>query len=215
MGCSMCAMRCEARRKHAVCRNCRCRFFFQRRWQSRYEARQDGCINVERLRAVFVLALMESKLADAPIWIGLVSRSMERLEAESSRDRGRIYVPNLPHVTTPVSVGWQFSTLMLEPSQPSSWVGILDQRRSGTEQSAIGVGIEQLRAVLPLIKGEGIKREVIVLADRWYAVARFVLACRQLGGQGPHPAQTQPHIVSPRSPAPRQARGVLQPRCAL
>jgi hypothetical protein len=38
------------------------------------------------------------------------------------------------------------------------------------------VGIEQLRAVLPLIK-----REVIVLADRWYAVACFVQACRELG----------------------------------
>ena len=76
----------------------------------------------------------------------------------------------------PVSVGWQFSTLMLLPDDPSSWVGILDQQRIGTEQTAIDVGIAQLRAVLPLIT-----RRIIVLADRWYAVARFLCACRDLG----------------------------------
>ena len=39
---------------------------------------------------------------------------------------------------------------MLLPEQPSSWVGILEQRRIGTDQTAIEVGIEQLRALLPL-----------------------------------------------------------------
>jgi hypothetical protein len=74
-------------------------------------------------------------------------------------------------------VGWQFSTLMLLPEQPSSWVGILEQRRIGTAQTAIEVGIEQLRAVLPHLRG----RRVILLADRWYATARFVQACHDLG----------------------------------
>lgn len=150
--------------------------FFERRWPSVYEALQDGRINVERLRTVFVQALIESQPADEPIWVGIDSSGMERLEAESSRDRGMIYVPNMPHATKPVSVGWQFSTVMLLPEQPSSWVGVLDQQRIGTEQSAIEVGIAQLRALLPQIT-----RPVIVLADRWYAVARFVCACGELG----------------------------------
>ena len=152
--------------------------FFERRWPSVYEALQDGRINVERLRTVFVQALIESEPADEPIWLGLDSSSMQRLEAASSRDRGMIYVPNMPHATKPVSVGWQFSTVMLEPSQPSSWVGVLEQRRIGTQQTAIEVGIDQLRALLPLIS-----RPVIVLADRWYAVGRFVGACRELNCQ--------------------------------
>ncbi len=152
--------------------------FFERRWPSVYEALQDGRINVERLREVFVQALIESTPADEPIWLGIDSSSMERLEAVSSRDRGMIYMPNMPHATNPVSVGWQFSTVMLLPEQPRSWVGILEQRRIGTEQTAIEVGIEQLRALLPLIE-----RPVILLADRWYAVARFVRACRELGCQ--------------------------------
>jgi hypothetical protein len=93
--------------------------FFERRWPSVYEALQDGRINVERLRTVFVQALIESQPADEPIWVGIDSSSMERLEAESSRDRGMIYVPTMPHATKPVSVGWQFSTVMLLPEQRS------------------------------------------------------------------------------------------------
>jgi DDE superfamily endonuclease len=150
--------------------------FFERRWPSVYEALQDGRINVERLREVFVQALLENKPTDEPIWLGLDSSSMQRLEAGSSRDRGMIYVPNMPHATKPVSVGYQFSTLMLLPEQPSSWVGILEQRRIGSDQTAIEVGIEQLRALLPLIR-----RRVILLADRWYATMSFVRACHELG----------------------------------
>ncbi len=150
--------------------------FFERRWPSVYEALQDGRINVERLREVFVQALIESKPIDEPIWLGIDSSSMQRLEAASLRDRGMIYVPNMPHATKPVSVGYQFSTVMLLPEQASSWVGILEQRRIGTEQTAIQVGIEQLRALLPQMAG----RRVILLADRWYATAAFVRACREL-----------------------------------
>ncbi len=153
--------------------------FFERQWSSVYEALQDGRINVERLRKVFVEALIESKPTDEPIWLGIDSSGMQRLEADSSRDRGMIYVPNMPHATKPVSVGYQFSTLMLLPEQPSSWVGILDQRRIGSDQTAIAVGIEQLRAVLPQVRG----RSVILLADRWYATASFVCACHELGCQ--------------------------------
>jgi hypothetical protein len=150
--------------------------FFERRWPSVYEALQDGRINVERLRQVFVQAVLEIQPTDEPIWLGIDSSSMQRLEADNSRDRGMIYVPNMPHATKPVSVGYQFSTLMLLPEQPSSWVGILEQRRISTEQTAIAVGIEQLRAVLPHMTGH----RVILLADRWYATASFVQACHHL-----------------------------------
>ena len=153
--------------------------FFQRRWPSVYEALQDGRINVERLRELFVQALLENRPTDELIWLGLDRSSMQRLEAASSRDRGMISLPNMPHATKPVSVGWQFSTLMLLPEQPSSWVGILEQRRIGSEHTAIEVGIEQLRAVLPQVQ----RRPVILLADRWYATASFVRACHELGCQ--------------------------------
>src|SRR6266704_7072559 len=50
--------------------------FFERRWPSVYEALQDGRINTERLREVFVQALLENKSADEPIWVGIDSSSM-------------------------------------------------------------------------------------------------------------------------------------------
>jgi hypothetical protein len=151
--------------------------FFERRWPSVYEALQDGRINTERLREAFVQALLESIPASEPIWLGIDCSNMQRLEADSSADRGMIYVPNMPHATKPVSVGYQFSTVMLLPAQPSSWVGVLEQRRISTEQTAFEVGIEQLRALLPLLPG----RRVILLADRWYATAAaFVRVCREL-----------------------------------
>jgi DDE superfamily endonuclease len=73
--------------------------FFERRWPSVYEALQDGRIDTKRLREVFVQALLESIQADEPIWVGIDSSSMQRLEADSLRDRGMIYVPNMPHAT--------------------------------------------------------------------------------------------------------------------
>jgi hypothetical protein len=176
--------------------------FFQRRWPSVYEALQDGRINVERLREVFVQALLESKPADEPIWLGLDSSSMQRLEAKGSRDRAMIYVPNMPHATKPVSVGWQFSTLMLLPEQPSSWVGILEQRRIASSRTAIEVGIEQLRGVLALTK-----RRVIVLADRWYAVARFVQACQDLGASALVRLKRNRKLYRPAPPRRPKQRG--------
>jgi hypothetical protein len=184
--------------------------FFQRRWPSVYEALQDGRINVERLRQVFVQALLESKPEDEPIWLGLDSSGMQRLEAEHSRDRGMIYVPNMPHATKPVSVGWQFSTLMLLPEQPSSWVGILEQRRIASSQTAIEVGIEQLRAVLGLTK-----RRVIVLADRWYAVASFVQACQDLGAQALIRLKRNRKLYRPAPPRQPKQRGPSRKHGAL
>ena len=95
--------------------------FFERRWQSRYEALQDGRINGERLRAVFVQALLADKPTDEPIWLGLDSSGMQCLEAESSRDRGMIYVPNMPHATKPVSVGLPMPSGKGSMSTASGW----------------------------------------------------------------------------------------------
>ncbi|HET8912897.1 MAG TPA: NF041680 family putative transposase [Ktedonobacteraceae bacterium] len=152
--------------------------FFTRKWSSVYEALQDGRIDVDRLRAVFVETLTSQTFTSDPICLGLDSSSLQRLEADTSPDRGMIYVPNMPHASKPVSAGWQFSTVMLLPEQPSSWVGILDQSRIRSEQTAIEVGLTQLRQVMSVLT-----RPAMVLADRWYAGARFAQVCEELGCQ--------------------------------
>lgn len=151
--------------------------YFARKWPSVYEALQDGRINEEGLRSVWASALLEP--GAGVIWLGLDSSSIGRPEAECSADRGMIYVPNLPHATKPVSVGWSYSTLMLLPEQPGNGVGILDQRRIPTASTAIAVGIAQVQALAPRLP-----RRAILLADRWYAIAVFARACREAGVSG-------------------------------
>ena len=86
-----------------------------------------------------------------------------------------IYVPNMPHATKPVSVGWQFSTVMVLPSTPSSWGGVLSQCRITTDHTAISVAIEQLERLRPLLP-----TSARLLADRWYVTGPFVRSCQQM-----------------------------------
>lgn len=151
---------------------------FERRWSSLYQGVANGKINEEALPDTWVKALLQHRVAHEPICISVDSSSVPRPEAETSQDRGIIYAPNLPRATKPVSAGWQFSTVMLLPSEPGSWVGILDQRRIRTDQSATQVAIAQLRELVPLLQ-----RPVVILADRCYATADFLRACKQLGCQ--------------------------------
>lgn len=151
---------------------------FERTWSSLYQALSNGLINVVALREAWAKALLSEVPDGVPIWISVDASSIPRPEAEKSRDRGIIHVSNLPRAVKPISVGWQFSTIMLLPEEPSSWVGVLDQQRIATEQTAIEVAIAQLRAVVPLLQ-----HPIIIVADRWYATADFLRACHQLGCQ--------------------------------
>lgn len=146
---------------------------FRRTWASVYEALEDGQIDEQRWMSVWTMALLAEH--DGPVWVSIDSTAIARPEAETSPDRGMIYVPNLPHATKPVSVGWQFSTVMLLPNTPSSWGAILSQRRIASAETAVSVGIEQLEALRSLLPASA-----RLLADRWYMTGPFVRACQRL-----------------------------------
>jgi hypothetical protein len=151
---------------------------FERAWPSLYQALSDGKMNEDALRQAWVKALLSEVPVGETIWISVDASSIPRPEAQTSKDRGIIHVSNLPRATKPISVGWQFSTVMLLPWEPSSWVGILDQQRISTDQTAIGVAIKQLRALVPLLQ-----QPIVIVADRWYATADFLRVCQELGCQ--------------------------------
>jgi hypothetical protein len=148
--------------------------FFEREWPSLYQALSKGKIHEERVRQIWVKALLSTIPVSQTICISVDASSIPRPEAETSEDRGIIHISNLPRAAKPISVGWQCSTVMLLPEVASSWVGILDQRRIATAQTAIA----QLQALVPLIK-----HPIIILADRWYSTADFLQACKDLGCQ--------------------------------
>lgn len=114
---------------------------------------------------------------EAPVWIAVDGTEVQRLEAQTSEDRGVIHVSNLPLVDKPISIGWSFSVVGLLPEKPSSWTPPLDIQRISSTQTAIGVAIEPLRQLKPLLGS----RRVIVLADRWYGTPEMLRACRELG----------------------------------
>lgn len=146
---------------------------FRRKWPSVYEALEDGCIDQARWSQVWTKALLAEH--QGSVWVSIDSTSIARPEAETSPDRGIIYVPNLPHAKRPVSVGWQFSTVMLLPPDRSSWGAILSQRRIATSETAIEVAIEQVECLLPQL-GPSAR----LLADRWYVSGPFIQACQRL-----------------------------------
>jgi hypothetical protein len=151
--------------------------FFERQWPSVYEALEDGRINVEQVRALWVSVLLAEHAENELIWIAVDGSNLARPDAPTSADRTIIHLPNLPLVDKPISIGWTFSTVVLVPEQASSWTPILDQQRISSEQTAIEVAIAQLQALKPLLG----KRRVIILADRWYGTPEFLRACHELG----------------------------------
>jgi DDE superfamily endonuclease len=143
--------------------------WFERRWGSLYEAFEDGRIDQERLRQVFARYLLQPADGER-VWLGIDATSIQRPESKTSPDRTVVYVPNLPESSKPISYGWQFSTVVVLPKQPSSWMAVLDQQRIRSDQTSVEVAAAQLRQLAPLL---GCRP--IVATDRWYGCAPFSL----------------------------------------
>src|SRR5689334_7241258 len=109
--------------------------FFERKWSSVYEALEDGKIDVKRLRQAGVRALLADKGEQQAICIAVDTSGVERKDAETSDDRGIIYVSNLPQADKPITAGWTVSSVVLLPDSPSSWAPILDQARVSTSRT--------------------------------------------------------------------------------
>lgn len=153
--------------------------FFERKWPSVYAALADGTIDLDRLQALCIHSALAELAAEEIIWLAVDATPAERPEAHTSQDRGSIHVSNLPLADKPISIGWMFSMVGLLPEQASSWTPLLSVQRIATSQTAVGVAIEQLRQLKPLLG----TRQVVVVADRWYGTPEMLRACRELGYQ--------------------------------
>ncbi len=150
---------------------------FQRQWPSLYEAFEDGRVDHEALRQVFV-KYMPLPATGGRVWLGVDASSIARPEADTSPDRSVVYVPNQPTSSRPISYGWQFSTVVLLPERPSSWTYVLDQQRIESSQKSTQVAAEQVRQVVTLLKQQGIRP--IITSDRWYCCASFLEATQDV-----------------------------------
>ncbi len=151
--------------------------FFERKWPSVYAALADGKIDLDQLQALCVCSVLAELPTEEVVWLAVDATPAERPDAQTSQDRGYIHVSNLPLADKPISIGWMFSVVGLLPKQASSWTPALAVQRISSEQTAVGVAIEQLRQLKPLLG----TRQVVVVADRWYGTPEMLRACRDLG----------------------------------
>ena len=149
--------------------------WFERKWPSLYEAFEDGRIDEESLRAVFVRYLPQPD-AGKWLWIGIDATSIARPEAVTSADRTAQHVHNLPECQKPITFGWQFSTVVALASPASSWTYLLDQQRVTSQTTAIEVAFAQLKRLVPHLP-----KHAIVVLDRGYDANWLWCRCSALG----------------------------------
>lgn len=151
--------------------------FFERRWPSLYEAFEDGQIDAEQLRQVFV------QFAPLPasgqyVFLGIDTSNLYRSEAETSADRTLVPIPNLPEANHAVCPGWVWSQVVLLPQAAGQGTFVLDSQRVAACGLATQVGADQVLAVVDLLVQRGLRP--VIIGDRWYACAPFLAGMAQV-----------------------------------
>ena len=145
---------------------------FERTWASLYEALEDGQIDAERLRQVFVDCAPLPQAGEL-VFLGVDTSNLYRPEAETAEDRTLVPLANLPKHTHAASPGWVMSHVVLLPTQAGQGTFVLDTARVRSTELATEVAARQLRAVVALLVARGL--HPIILGDRWYACAPFLV----------------------------------------
>jgi hypothetical protein len=145
--------------------------FFERTWASLYEALEDGQIDAERLRQVFV-DFAPLPAAGEIVFLGVDTSNLYRPEAETAEDRTLVPIANLPKNTHEALPGWVISHVVLLPKQAGQGTFVLDTARVRSTELATEVAACQLRAVVALLVARGL--HPIIVGDRWYACAPFL-----------------------------------------
>jgi|SRR5579862_6994206 len=145
--------------------------FFERTWASLYEALEDGQIDAEQLRQIFV-DFAPLPQAGEIVFLGVDTSNLYRPEAETAEDRTLVPIANLPKNTHATSPGWVMSHVVLLPKQAGQGTFVLDTARVRSTELATEVAARQLRAVVALLVARGV--HPIIIGDRWYACAPFL-----------------------------------------
>jgi len=91
---------------------------FERKWPSLYEAFEDGLINTERLREIFV-KYAQLVHGGKRVVAAIDATSIPRPFSQTSADRTTMPMHNIPHSrpkkSTALTFGWKYSTVMVLP----------------------------------------------------------------------------------------------------
>ncbi len=142
---------------------------FQRKWPSLYAALQLGKLNQARFEQTLV-NFAPKPTPGQRLVLAVDASNIEGPFSDTSRDRGYLYVHNLPEWDTPVTVGWQFSTVVVLPPQASSHTYIVSNRRIPTAQTPAQVAATQLKELRPYFSERPLN-----LGDRYYPTKDFLM----------------------------------------
>lgn len=146
--------------------------FFVRHWPSLDEACEDGKIDADRLREVFVqFAPLPS--AGQHVFLGVDTRSLFRPEAVTWADRTLLPIPHVPEAAHAVSPGWVISSVVLVPEEAGQGTVVLDSWRVESSALATEVAASQVLAVVDLLVARG--RRPVIIGARWHACAPFLV----------------------------------------
>jgi len=144
---------------------------FERKWASLYEAFEDGNIDAERLRRVFV-QFAPLKSTGQRVFLGVDTSNLYRPDAQMGADRTLVPVANMPEQAHVVCPGWVISSVVLLPDEPGQGTFVLDTQRVTSAGLATEVAASQVRAVVELLVARGLRP--VLIGDRWYACAPFL-----------------------------------------
>ncbi len=141
---------------------------FERKWASLYEAFEDGQIDAERLRRVFV-QFAPLPGAGQRVFLGVDTSNLYRPDAQTGADRTLVPVAHLPPAAHVVCPGWVISSVVLLPDEAGQGTFVLDTQRVTSAGLATEVAANQVLAVVDLLVARGLRP--VIIGDRWYACA--------------------------------------------
>jgi hypothetical protein len=118
------------------------------------------------------------------LWLfGVDVTSQPRPFARILQDRGYVYYPNAVAGNKPVTIGHQYSTVVLlpekEPGLTGSWVVAMSTQRVATSADKELVGADQLRTLLANEKLPWLDELVVEVGDTSYSKPAYLYANRE------------------------------------
>ncbi len=130
---------------------------------------QTGKVNQAQFERTLVNFAPKARAGERLV-VAVDASNIERPFSETSPDRGYLYLHNLPECDKPVTVGWQFSTVVVVSPKASSHTYIISNRRIPTAQTPAQVVATQLKELRPYFE-----ERPISLGDRYYPTKAFVV----------------------------------------
>jgi hypothetical protein len=143
---------------------------FRRKWTSAYAAIEEGSQDVAWLEKYFVQQVPVTGVQIYP----LDGTAWAHPGAKAMSDRQYVYSPTIAVDGGSIVIGHPYSVLGWAPERNSSWTQSVSVQRIKSEQTAVQVGVEQVKQLCKYRKDEKSDALDIIAADGKYGNHRFL-----------------------------------------